>query len=215
MKSHLAGKDLYRYQRKSGPAARTCAGLGWRPLQLCLCPCSYRCKPGQWLWSQKSSSRWGAEKLELAAVSQGRVCVEKTWHIAVFLSWVPSTRQKTNHLASCSQTAHIRRYGNSFFPWVQSACCCGVGRHGEGRRGAKGAWWGLFCPCARQQSCSSSLDPKTRSSTHFHSLARSQMLQFCSKHQGRPPMRLVTEAQKYHIVGGRGLAATRSTAHIC
>lgn len=75
MKSHLAGKDLYRYQRKSGPAARTCAGLGWRPLQLCLCPCSCRCKPGQWLWSQKSSSRWGAEKLELAAVSQGRVCV--------------------------------------------------------------------------------------------------------------------------------------------
>lgn len=53
---------------------------------------------------------------------------------------------------------------------------------------------------------------KASSSACFLSLARSQMPQVGSKHHGRPPMGLVTETQKNHIVEGRGLAATRSAA---
>lgn len=62
-----------------------------------------------------------------SSVPRGRVSVEKAWHTAVFLNWVPLTRQKTNHLASCSHTAHIWRYGNNFFPRCSLPAAVGLG----------------------------------------------------------------------------------------
>lgn len=108
-----------------------------------------------------------------------------------------------------------------FLPSVQSACSRVIRNHEEGCRKSSASHQCLVNPVPAPVCWGAEVQffpkpfLKASSSDFFLSLARSQTPQFASKHHGRPPMGLVTETQKYHIVEGRGLAATRSAAYIC